>query len=37
VKKLEENGIEMPYPQRTVWFADDLRVTGGKGEEESRI
>ncbi|WP_281769032.1 mechanosensitive ion channel family protein [Methanoculleus bourgensis] len=37
VKKLEENGIEMPYPQRTVWFADDLRVTDGKGEEESRM
>ena len=26
---LEENGIEMPYPQRTVWFADGLRVTTG--------
>jgi small-conductance mechanosensitive channel len=38
VKKLEENGIEMPYPQRTVWFADELRVTandaGKKGTEE---
>jgi len=28
-QKLEENGIEMPFPQRTVRFADDLRVTAG--------
>jgi small-conductance mechanosensitive channel len=28
-QKLEENGIEMPYPQRTVWFADELKVTTG--------
>ncbi len=37
-QKLEENGIEMPYPQRTVWFADELKVTTGdtgtKGAEE---
>lgn len=33
VKKLEENGIDIPYPQRTVQFRDDLRVTTGKEEE----
>lgn len=34
----EENGIEIPFPQRTVWFADGLEVknrTAGKnGKEE---
>ncbi len=25
---LEENGIEIPFPQRTVWFADGLEVKG---------
>jgi small-conductance mechanosensitive channel len=24
-KALEENGIEIPFPQRTVWFANELR------------
>jgi len=35
---LEENGIEIPFPQRTVWFADGLEVknrpAGKKGTEE---
>ncbi|KDE55402.1 mechanosensitive ion channel family protein [Methanoculleus sp. MH98A] len=30
---LEENGIEVPFPQRTVWFADGLEVKGGSGEK----
>ncbi len=25
-KTLEENGIEIAFPQRTVWFADELRT-----------
>ncbi|AGK61038.1 hypothetical protein Asulf_01035 [Archaeoglobus sulfaticallidus PM70-1] len=25
-KELEENGIEIPFPQRTVWFANDLKL-----------
>lgn len=36
-QNLEENGIEMPYPQRTVWFPDGLRITTddpGKKERE---
>ena len=28
-QRLEENGIEMPFPQRTIRFADELRVTTG--------
>ncbi|MDK2889475.1 MAG: hypothetical protein PWR21_106 [Methanoculleus sp.] len=31
---LEENGIEIPFPQRTVWFADGLEVKGRSGERE---
>ncbi|WP_292366354.1 MULTISPECIES: mechanosensitive ion channel family protein [unclassified Methanoculleus] len=35
---LEENGIEIPFPQRTVWFADGLEVkgrfAGERGKEE---
>ena len=27
-KTLEENGIEIPFPQRVVWFADELRTRG---------
>ncbi|MDK2915836.1 MAG: hypothetical protein PWR25_393 [Euryarchaeota archaeon] len=30
---LEENGIAIPFPQRTVWFPDGLEVKGGSGEE----
>ncbi|MDD3857947.1 MAG: mechanosensitive ion channel family protein [Methanoculleus sp.] len=30
---LEENGIEIPFPQRTVWFADGLEVKGGSAEK----
>ncbi len=36
-QELEENGIEIPFPQRTVWFADGLEVknrTAGKKETE---
>lgn len=29
----EENGIEIPFQQRTIWFADGLEVKGGSGEE----
>jgi small-conductance mechanosensitive channel len=25
-KTLEENGIEIPFPQRTLWFANELRT-----------
>ena len=25
-KKLEENGIEIPFPQRVVWFANELEL-----------
>ncbi len=28
-QRLEENGIEMPFPQRTIRFADELRVRAG--------
>jgi len=31
---LEENGIEIPFPQRTVWFADRLEVKGGSAERK---
>ncbi|HOI12932.1 MAG TPA: mechanosensitive ion channel family protein [Methanoculleus sp.] len=31
---LEENGIEMPFPQRTVWFADGLEVKERSGEKK---
>jgi small-conductance mechanosensitive channel len=32
---LEENGIEIPFPQRTVWFASDLRAKiSGTGSEK---
>ncbi|WP_243670849.1 mechanosensitive ion channel family protein [Methanoculleus chikugoensis] len=30
---LEENGIEMPFPQRTVWFADGPEAKGGSAEK----
>ena len=38
VKRLEENGIIVPYPQRTLWLADAERTPGsdagaGKVEE----
>ncbi len=26
-KALEENGIEIPFPQRVVWFANELKTT----------
>lgn len=28
IKRLEENGIIVPYPQRTVWLADEERTSG---------
>jgi len=32
---LEQNGIEIPFPQRTVWFAGDPKVpVGGAGRQE---
>lgn len=31
---LEENGIEMPFPQRTIWFADGLEVKERFGEKK---
>ncbi|NLA39247.1 MAG: mechanosensitive ion channel family protein [Methanomicrobiales archaeon] len=37
IKRLEENGIIVPYPQRTVWLADEERTSGsgaGKSLEE---
>lgn len=30
---LEENGIEIPFPQRTVWFANELNTTYPKSTE----
>lgn len=33
--ELEKNGIEIPFPQRVVWFADGLRVDV-EGEKERR-
>jgi Small-conductance mechanosensitive channel len=37
-QELEANGIEIPFPQRTVWFADGLEVKNRtaetKGKEE---
>ncbi|NMA09461.1 MAG: mechanosensitive ion channel family protein [Methanomicrobiales archaeon] len=30
---LEENGIEIPFPQRTVWFADGPEAKGGSAEK----
>lgn len=33
---LEENGIEIPFPQRTVWFADGLEVKGRPGEKKEK-
>lgn len=26
-KELERNGIEIPFPQRTIWFANELKVS----------
>ncbi|MDD2472703.1 MAG: mechanosensitive ion channel family protein [Methanoculleus sp.] len=34
---LEENGIEMPYPQQTLRFADELRVTNRAPEKRERM
>lgn len=28
---LEENGIQVPFPQRTVWFADELELRESQG------
>ncbi len=29
-KTLEENGIEIPFPQRVVWFANELKISSKK-------
>lgn len=34
VKKYEENGIKIPYPQRTVWFAEESKDVATTGEEQ---
>lgn len=34
VKKYEENGIQIPYPQRTVWFAEESKDVATTGEEQ---
>ncbi|WP_202318730.1 mechanosensitive ion channel family protein [Archaeoglobus neptunius] len=34
--ELERNGIEIPFPQRVVWFANELRADLGEGEEKRR-
>jgi len=30
--ELEKNGIEIPFPQRVVWFANELRANVSKEE-----
>ncbi|MGC9436034.1 MAG: mechanosensitive ion channel family protein [Methanomicrobiales archaeon] len=34
---LEENGISIPFPQRTVWFPEELRARRMGGEEGAEI
>ncbi len=34
--ELERNGIEIPFPQRVVWFANELRADVNEGKEERR-
>lgn len=35
-KALEEKGIEIPFPQRVVWFAEDQEQAGEKGNRSGR-
>ncbi|MDV2482714.1 mechanosensitive ion channel family protein [Methanoculleus sp. Wushi-C6] len=35
-QELEANGIEMPFPQRTVWFADGLEVKNRAARKNER-
>ncbi|NYT05681.1 MAG: mechanosensitive ion channel family protein [Methanomicrobiales archaeon] len=32
---LEAEGIEIPFPQRTVWFPDGIRMQAGPSDEDS--
>ncbi|WP_290596436.1 MULTISPECIES: mechanosensitive ion channel family protein [unclassified Archaeoglobus] len=34
--ELEKNGIEIPFPQRVVWFANELKADIDEGKEERR-
>ncbi len=34
--ELEKNGIEIPFPQRVVWFANELKADVNEGKEEGR-
>ncbi len=34
--ELEKNGIEVPFPQRVVWFANELRADVNEGQKEGR-
>ncbi len=35
-QELEKNGIEIPFPQRTVWFADGLEVKNRPAEDTGK-
>ncbi|MCM2466277.1 mechanosensitive ion channel family protein [Methanoculleus oceani] len=35
-QELEKNGIEIPFPQRTVWFADGLEVKNRPTEDTGK-
>jgi len=34
--ELEKSGIEVPFPQRVVWFANELRADVNEGQKEGR-
>ncbi len=34
--ELERNGIEIPFPQRVVWFANELRADVNESQKEGR-
>ncbi len=34
-KAIEKEGIEIPFPQRVVWFANELKAQGVKTSESS--